>query len=272
MNRPIKTTTLVLAALALVFATSVLNEVRQMRQLRTKHVPLEPAAASPAAASPAEEAILNELRAIRRLLKEREAPVAPPPMVVSPLPTRLRMSVDTDWKALGRAEAPVTVVEFTDYQCPFCKQFHTTTFVDLKRDYIDPGLVRWVNRDLPLEMHPYARRAAEAARCAGDQGKYWEMRDALLSSDAPPSDEVVEQSSERLLLDLPKLKVCIDSGKYRTEVRKDVAAATTLEITHTPTFVIAVSAQNRLEGVVILGAQPYAAFQAAIDTLLRRQP
>ena len=82
-------------------------------------------------------------------------------------------------KSLGAADAPVVVVEYGDFQCPYCKRFVETSFPGLKRDYVDTGKVRWVTRDLPLGFHANAHKAAQAAHCAGEQGRYWEMRDTL---------------------------------------------------------------------------------------------
>ena len=77
---------------------------------------------------------------------------------------------------LGRADAPVTLVEFTDLECPFCRSFHVGAFEKVKQTYIDSGKVRFVSFDFPLDIHPNARPAALAVRCAGEQGKFWEMR------------------------------------------------------------------------------------------------
>lgn len=218
------------------------------------------------------DAVLKELRQIRQLLEKQQAqlarllaspPSAPPP------PERVQMNVGSGWNALGRADAPVTVVEFADYECPFCKRFHSGTFAELKKKYIDTGKVRWVSRDLPIEIHAHALRAAEAARCAGDQGKYWEMRDALLSDGSPPNDEVIEHSAERLSLDLKVFQSCLDSEKHGGEVQKDAMEAATLHIDGTPTFVVARAARDKLDGVRILGAQALPVFQSAIEPLLK---
>jgi protein-disulfide isomerase len=96
-------------------------------------------------------------------------------------------------------------------------------------------------------------KAAEASRCAGDQGKYWELHDGLLSSDAPPNDEVIKNLAEGLSLDLKNFQTCLDSEKHKAEVQKEAAEATTLQIIHTPTFVVAKSAKDKLNGVVMAG-------------------
>ena len=83
---------------------------------------------------------------------------------------------------LGSANATITLIEFTDYQCPFCSRHFNQTYEQIKKDYIDTGKVKFYLRDFPLGFHPNAQKAAEAARCAGDQGKYWEMHDALFKN------------------------------------------------------------------------------------------
>src|SRR5262249_28915851 len=119
--------------------------------------------------------ILNELRQIRQLLeKQQQARPGQPAQEI----TRAKMSLD-GMAMLGSKDAPLTMVEFTDYQCPFCQRFHVMTFSELKRQYIDTGKMRFFSRDLPLDFHPNAMRAAQAARCANDQGQFWTLRDRM---------------------------------------------------------------------------------------------
>lgn len=217
------------------------------------------------------DAILNELRQIRQLLEKQAAELTRIGVRQSAEvaePERVQMSVAGDWNVIGRGDAPVTVVEFTDYECPFCRQFHTETFAQIKKQYIDTGKVRWITRDLPLEMHHHALKAAQAAHCAAEQGKYWPMYDILLSSDSPLNEEAIKKSADRLSLDQKIFQTCLDSGRHLSEVRKDVADAKTIQITSTPTFVVAKTAKDTLDGSVIVGAQSITAFQSAIDTLL----
>jgi protein-disulfide isomerase len=217
------------------------------------------------------DAMLRELRQIRRLLEKQQAQLAvllSPPSADPPPPESVQMSVHTDWNSIGRIDAPVTVVEFTDYECPFCKQFHLGVFSDLKSEYIDTGKVRWVSHDLPLDIHPYAMKAAQAARCAGEQNQFWELRDALLSTDAAPEDKIISGTAERLPLDMENFQKCLDSETFKTEVRRDAAEAAALQIGNTPTFVVAKSAPDKLDGVRIVGAQSLATFRSTIDALL----
>lgn len=219
------------------------------------------------------DAIVSELKQIRHLLEKQQAQLtaamAPRPVAAPAPPEKVQMNVGNGWYSIGRADAPITLVEFGDYQCPFCKRFHTDAYAELKKNYIDTGKVRFVSRDLPLEFHPHALKAAEAARCAGDQGKFWELRSALYSDAAAPDESVIKKAAEGLSLDVVALQSCIASDKYKSDVQKDVTEAATLQISGTPTFVLAKSARNKLDGVRIVGAQPFAAFQSAIENLLK---
>jgi protein-disulfide isomerase len=219
------------------------------------------------------DAIVAELKQIRQLLEKQQAQlaaaIAPRPTPAPAPPEKVQMSVDNGWYAIGRPDAPVTLVEFADYQCPFCKKFHTDAYGELKKNYIDTGKVRFVSRDLPLEFHPFALKAAEAARCAGDQQKYWELREALYANAAPPNDEAIGKAVETLSLDKVAFQSCLSSEKYKADVQKDAGEAAKLQISGTPTFVLAKSAKDKLDGVRIVGAQPFSAFQSAIDALLK---
>jgi protein-disulfide isomerase len=219
------------------------------------------------------EAIVTELRQIRQLLEKQQAQAAraapSQPVAMPPPPERVQMSIGNGWYSIGRADAPVTLVEFADYQCTFCRRFHTDAFAELKKNYIETGKVRFISRDLPLEFHSYALKAAEATRCAGDQQKYWELRDALIANVSAWSDEVIQKAAAGLSLDMKGFQSCLDSKKYQAEVQRDAGDAATLQISGTPTFVLAKSAKDKLDGVRIVGAQPFITFQSAIEALLK---
>jgi len=219
------------------------------------------------------DAIVSELKLIRQSLEKQQtqlaAAIAPKPSPGAAPPEKVQMNVGNDWYSIGRTDAPVTLIEFGDYQCPYCKRFHTSAYSELKKNYIDTGKVRFVSRDLPLEFHPLALRAAQAARCARDQGKYWELRNALYSDAAPPDDSAIKKAAESVGLDLTMFQACLTSDKYKAAVEKDATDAATLQITGTPTFVLAKTNKDKLDGVRIVGAQPFASFQSAIDALLK---
>lgn len=171
---------------------------------------------------------------------------------------------------LGRPNAPITMVEFTDLQCPFCRQFHITAFEQIKKDYIDTGKVRYISRDLPLEnLLPLAVAAARASRCAGDQSRFWEMRHAILINNARLSAESFAGFAQDLKLDVASFRACTaDASKFRAEIQKDTADAGLIGITGTPTFVIGRTIATGLDGVRFVGAQPFAAFEARFKELL----
>ena len=172
------------------------------------------------------------------------------------------------FNVLGRADAPVSIIEFTDLQCPYCAQFATQTFPRIRHNYIDTGKVRLATRDLPLPFHPFAIPAAVAARCAGEQGKFWEYREALFAAqsrlDAEPYDELARQFE----LDLARFDGCRRDGQQEANVRADLALATSYGIGSTPTFVIGRTVNGVFEGETVPGAKPYEEFAAKIEALL----
>lgn len=146
---------------------------------------------------------------------------------------------------LGSKDAPVTMVEFTDYQCPYCQRFHMTVFNDIKKNFIDTGKVRFYSRDLPLDsLHPNAIRAAQAARCAADQGQYWRMRDLMgLNPDKLDMDNLVKAAGS-LSMDSNTFRTCVESQKYKEAVQFDVLEAMKIGAEATPTFVIGKSTRK----------------------------
>src|ERR1035438_3579240 len=204
------------------------------------------------------DAILNELKAIHQLLLNPPATRTAVAAPAVPPSDKVKMSVGTGWYALGRDDAPVTVVEFTDYQCPFCRRFETDTFAQLKKDYIDTGKVRFVSRDLPLDFHPNAPAAAMAARCAGEQHKFWEMRDAMMLDTATDlGPDSILKYGQKTNLDMTAFGGCLKDKKYTSAIQKDAADAGALGIRGTPRFVIGKTAKDENAGIRIVGATDY---------------
>ncbi|MGO9227810.1 MAG: DsbA family protein [Bryobacteraceae bacterium] len=205
--------------------------------------------------------ILEELRQIRRLLErqQQQQPAGPP--------AKIKMNLE-GMPMLGAKTAPVTMVEFTDYQCPFCRQFHVQTFAQLKKDFIDTGRVRFFSRDLPLDsMHPDAMRAAEATRCANDQGEFWRMRDLLGNHPDKLDLESLLGYAESLKLDVTPFRVCVVSEKYKGEVQADLMEAIRIGADGTPAFVIGKSTPEGVEGDLAVGAQPGNIFDLKLKSL-----
>ncbi len=172
-------------------------------------------------------------------------------------PTRYEVSVDDD-AAKGPAKAPVTIVEFSDYQCPFCSRAETTVG-DVLKKYGDK--VRLIYRDYPLGMHPNAQAAAEASECAKDQGKFWEMHNAMFANQQKLASADLVETAGTLGLDKDKFKACLDSGKKRDEVQKDFADGMKVGVTGTPTFFI--------NGLKLVGARDVSSFAEIIDQELQ---
>jgi protein-disulfide isomerase len=219
------------------------------------------------------DAILLELKAIHQLLSAQQNLAATRPLQPSPpAPGKVRMKLAPGWYSMGRDDAPVTLVEFTDYQCPFCRKYHTETFLSLQKNYIETGMVRYISRDLPLDFHPYAQKAAEAARCAGDQKKYWELRDRIISNSAELSEETILKMAQDDLSDMPAFRACLNAEKHKGEIQKDALDASALGISGTPSFVIGKTAVDTLDGDLVVGAVPIAVFDSEIKKFLRSTP
>jgi len=186
----------------------------------------------------------------------------PSPGAVPQLPTKQNIDEDDD-PFLGDKNAPVTIVSFEDYQCPFCKRAFDQTFPQLKREYIDTGKVKYVYRDFPLSFHPQAQSAAEASECADEQGKFWEYHDAIFQNQQSLGSALYTQLAEQLNLDVDQFQQCVDSGKFRQEVQDDFSYGSSVGVSGTPTFFI--------NGIKLVGAQPYQAFKQVIDAELANQ-
>jgi protein-disulfide isomerase len=207
--------------------------------------------------------ILNELRQIRELLEKQQAK-APQPQ--GEHANRAKLNLE-GFAMLGSKQAPLTIVEFTDYQCPFCQRFHTTSFGDLKKNYIDTGKVRFYSRDLPLDFHSNAMRAAEAARCASEQGQFWTLRDVMVANpDKLDMDSLVADAAD-LKMNVKTFRTCVESEKYKNAVQTDVLEAMKIGANGTPTFVIGKSTPDGVDGELVVGAQPYPMFDQKLKDL-----
>jgi protein-disulfide isomerase len=169
---------------------------------------------------------------------------------------------------LGPEGAPVTIIEFTDLQCPYCARFATQTFPQLRRNYIDTGRVRFASQDLPLPRHAFAVPAAVAARCAGEQGRFWEFREALFSAQATLRDEPYAELARKFGLDLDKFAACRSDERQTAKVLEGIDLARANGITSTPTFLIGRLVDGQFQGEKVSGAQPYDVIAAKIDELL----
>jgi len=192
----------------------------------------------------------REVASLKAQLAAQQAEADTPRQV-----TRYDVPVDDD-PVYGPADAPITIIEFSDFQCPYCQRWHVQVWPKIQAAYGDK--VRLVYRDFPLySIHPEAGPAAEAANCANEQGKFWEFHDLLFSGELTLGREAYLAYAERLGLKMQQFTTCLDERRYQGEVEDDYAYAVDLGINSTPTFFI--------NGIALLGAQPFEVFRQVIE-------
>ena len=213
---------------------------------------------------------------LKEMISEIEIKTAPTQQTQQPTqpaaPQVFRVSLDDD-PVKGNPDAPVTIIEFSDFQCPFCLRFFQQTLPLIEQNYIDTGKIKFVYKDLPLDsLHPNARAAHIAAECADEQGKFWEYHDALFEKQPQwsnlASSELQNTFTEfatDMGLQAASFESCMQSPNIADEVNKDILEAASFGATGTPTFFIG----NENDGFIkIVGAQPFVVFQNVIDSQL----
>jgi len=211
---------------------------------------------------------------LKEILSEIKTAPTPQP-IQSPQPSAPQLfTVSFDGEPVkGNPDAPITVVEFSDFQCPFCSRFFEQTLPLLEKNYIDTGKIKFVYKDLPLDnLHPNARSAHIAAECADEEGKFWEYHDVLFQKQAEwqrlassDLDITLSQFAVDLGMQAASFESCMGSQDIADEVNQDTLEAARYGATGTPTFFIG----NEKDGFIkLVGAQPYAAFQGVIDNQL----
>ncbi len=168
---------------------------------------------------------------------------------------------------LGNKDAAVTIVEFSDFQCPFCRSFFEASYQDIKKEYIDTGKARLIFRHFPLDFHPGAKPAALGSECAAEQGKFWEFHDKVFQEQAKLGQGTVQFTTTdikrwaaSLKLNMAQFNKCFDTSKYAKRVTDDAAYGASVNVTGTPSFFV--------NGTRLVGAQPFASFKTTIDAAL----
>lgn len=230
----------------------ILFELRALRtevaELRRQLPPAKDRPAATAPASPTQPAAKSEVKPVFVTMKEAKR------------------------HSLGKADAPVVMVEFTDYECGYCKRFFEQTFPLLKRDFIDTGKLRFVSRNMPAAAHPQAEPAALALLGAAERGDddYWKMRAWLFANQRDLGSAALARYADEAGLDSAGFLAGIAAKKHGAEIQEDLAAARTVGITGTPSFVLGTSDGNVIQGERIIGSKSFQMFESRIQVLLAK--
>lgn len=227
----------------------------------------------------AQDAVRKDVEFIRKVLEQlmaarppdpAEAAAAPGGTAAGPGATTIRIA---GRPARGAARAKVVLVEFSDYECPYCAQYATQIYPQIDREYIQTNKLRYVFKSFPIEhIHPLAFTAHVGAACAGDQGKYWEMHDRLFATGELHRDRLLEHALA-VGLDVPAFRSCLESEKHHDQIREDIDEAVQGGVRGTPVFVLALhdpKSETVTPAHVLMGAQSLEAFRTAIDALLAK--
>ncbi len=211
-----------------------------------------------------QQQILDSLNDLKKMVVRGNVPQAPT--------LKLPETISTQGDIFrGTATAQVAIIEFGDFECPYCRRYEQETYPQIADTYIKTGKVRYYYKDLPLPFHAHARPAALAARCAGEQGKYWQMYDALFTDQVPATAADLDTRAKAAGVDTTKLDTCIASDRFSSSIRQNIDQAAKMAMSGTPTFLIGtVAPDGNLVNVKqsVVGAQPFSVFRADIDSLL----
>ena len=180
----------------------------------------------------------------------------------------VKISLNDSDHVLGDPGAKVTVVEYSDFQCPFCRSFWQDTFSQIKKDYIDAGKAKFVYRHFPLGFHPMAIPSAKAVECAAERGKFWELHDQIFEEQAKQGGGTIQYTEAdiknwagQIGLSGDDFNQCLSSDKYGARIQRDLQSGNQFGVDGTPTIFV--------NGQRVIGAQSYAVFKAAIDAALK---
>ncbi|SJM92814.1 DsbA family protein [Crenothrix polyspora] len=221
-----------------------------------------------AALKEGQKAIQKDLQEIKNILRSQPQGNGKPHV-----PQNIVLSVEGG-ELQGNKNTKLTLIEYTDFQCPFCGKYVHDTYPIIKQDFINTGKLKYVRKDFPLEsIHPYAFKAAEASHCAQEQTKGAEMHKHLFDNQGQLSPANLLEYAKVLALDVDDFQKCMDSGKYALQIRKNITEAQSAGVTGTPSFFLGTSDISGKIKVVrsFTGAQPFSSFKAAIDEVLNNR-
>lgn len=208
----------------------------------------------------------NEVKALDGKVSNLNLAAAKPSLPVAVAPKEMALK---DPYAMGVDDAKVIVLEFTDYQCPYCARHSKNVLPSIKKNFVDTGKIRYAIRDYPLGFHAQAKGAAIAANCAGEQGKYWEMHEILFNNSRSLSEEFYKQQVVSLGMNDEKFQTCITDDANSKNIDQVLAEGSKYGVTGTPKFFVGVIKEDKVVNIkVISGAQGYDVFASAIEARL----
>ncbi len=208
----------------------------------------------------------NDIKGLRKLM---EARLKKQPSVPKQ-PTTGKTNINGD-PYMGKADAPLVLVEFSDYECFYCARFFRETLPQIRKEYIDTGKLKHVFKDFPLRFHKKAKKAAEASLCAGEEQKYWEMHDLVFENQKQIDIPHLINHAKTLGLKADGFEKCLNDSRYAKGVDKDINTGQKIGVRGTPSFILGrINGKGEVEGDIIRGARPYKAFKSALDAMLAK--
>lgn len=206
----------------------------------------------------------NDIKGLKKLMETRLQKQPPAPRQ----PTTGKANINGD-PYMGKPDAPLVLVEFSDYECFYCARFFRKTLPQIKKEYIDTGKLKHVFKDFPLGFHKKAKKAAEASLCAGEEQKYWEMHDLIFENQKQIDIPHLINHAKTLGLNAEDFEKCLDDSRYSKGIDKDIKTGQEIGIRGTPSFILGkINDRGEVEGDFIRGARPYKAFKSALDAML----
>jgi len=214
-----------------------------------------------------EKELKDEIAKLELKILQKQLPVKQPSLPI-------KISEDND-PVIGDTDAPITIIEFSDFQCPFCARFHVQTLPTIMDEYINKGTVKLVFRDFPIQsIHPNAVPASVAAECANEQGKFEEMYDTLFekqnewnNQETNKAVDLFSQYASEMQLGQEEFDSCLKNGKHIEEIKKDLDDGRAYGVSGTPGFFIG---NEQIGFVELKGAQPFESFKKVIDIQLKK--
>ncbi len=211
----------------------------------------------------------KEITALKASSARTETLLAAISKRLNPLPQTAWVGIDDD-PMLGKKDAPVTIIEFSEFQCPYCARFASNTFPEIRKKYIDSGKVRFIFRNYPLAFHKNAAQAAEAGACAADQGMFWDLHDLLFQHHDTLTQDNLKRYGKEAGLFMDDYLFCLESGKNTVEIQKDIQDGKRAGVTGTPSFFIGLTRKDdRIRGTILRGSKPFTAFRSVIEEKLK---